>query len=237
VPTPPNFSTPYRVIREAMRSAVILGEGQEPNSEQFAECLPKFNDLVNAWQTQGLKLWLQFDLPVPLTANQALYSLRPGGNVSMVKPTRVIQGYYLDAFNSRRPIYPISRDEYTRLSTTVQTGQISSYFIDKLYDRLDVYFWLTPDADAATGIAHCIIQQQQPNVVALTDTMQIPQEWFLALQWGLADEICTGQPQAIMDRCAQRANTYRSALEAWDVEDASTTFTPDQRTTFGSQFR
>ena len=31
------------------------------------------------------------------------------------------------------------------------------------------------------------------------------QEWRIALRWGLADDIATGQPQAIMDRCAQRA--------------------------------
>ncbi len=49
----------------------------------------------------------------------------------------------------------------------------------------------------------------------------------MALRWGLADDICTGQPGEIMRRCAERAKAYREALEDWDVEDAATQFQPD----------
>ena len=59
--------------------------------------------------------------------------------------------------------------------------------------------------------------------------MNFPIEWRIALRWGLADELATGQPQSIMDRCQQRAISYRTMLEDWDVEDAPTRFTPDSR--------
>ena len=94
---------------------------------------------------------------------------------------------------------------------------------------LGVFFWLVPDSTAALGTAHLIIQAQAPNFVQLTDQSSFPQEWAIALRWGFADEICTGQPQAIMDRCEKRAATYRAMLEDWDVEDASTRFTPDSQ--------
>ena len=55
----------------------------------------------------------------------------------------------------------------------------------------------------------------------------------MALRWALADDICTGQPQAIMDRCAGRSRYYKEILEGWDVEDAPTRFTPDQRSMMG----
>ena len=51
---------------------------------------------------------------------------------------------------------------------------------------------------------------------------------------GLADELATGQPQPIMQRCEAKANQYRQALEDWDVEDASTSFAPDQRALYSS---
>lgn len=229
MPGPVSFSTPDRIIREAMRDSKLLGKGQDPTSEDYAEYMPRLNDLVNTWQTQGLKLWLQHDQSITLVAGTALYTLGPSGTVVMTKPLRVVQGYYLDSSSNRRPLLPLSRDEYTRLSNVVNQGQINSYFVDKQETTLNVYFWLTPDSEAATGTAHVIIQQQVDNVVSLNDTMNFPPEWFLALHWGLSKEICSGQPQSIIDRCEKMADQYRTALEDWDVEDASTMFAPDQR--------
>ena len=51
----------------------------------------------------------------------------------------------------------------------------------------------------------------------------------MALRWALADDISTGQPEAIMNRCKANALTYLEALENWDVEDVSTQFTVDSR--------
>jgi hypothetical protein len=65
------------------------------------------------------------------------------------------------------------------------------------------------------------------NFTAVDETMNFPNEWRIALRWGLADELATGQPQAIMDRCERRAAMFKAALEDWDVEDAPTRFQPD----------
>jgi hypothetical protein len=215
----------------AMTDAGLLQEGDDPTPEQYANNLNRLNDLINFWQTQGLKVWLQYDLPVPLTQGQGTYTLGPGGSVDMVKPTRVIDGgYYIDNNDVKRPLTMLSRDEYTRLSQVTQQGAVNSYFVDKQVTQLIVHLWLVPDAFTATnGQVHLTIQQQATQLVSLTDSLNFPQEWFLALRWGLADDICTGQPQAIMTRCMAKANMYREALEAWDVEDASTVFQPDQR--------
>lgn len=230
--TTPASNTPKGIIFDAMQDAGLLQDGQEPNSEQYAKYLRRLLDLINYEQTQGIKLWLNTDQSITLLAGTAKYSMGPLGNVVMTKPTRVVQGYYLDTNSIKRPLVVLSRDEYTRLSTVVQTGAVNSYFIDKQQATLDAYFWLTPDATAATGTAHLIIQQQVTNPTNLYDTMNFPEEWRMFLRWGLADEISTGQPQAIMDRCAGKAEIYRMALEAWDVEDASTMFTPDQRSAY-----
>jgi hypothetical protein len=235
MPGPVTFNTPLRVITYAMRNAGKLGQDSEPTPSQYAEYLNRLNDIINVEQTQGLKLWLNEDIAIAspiLTAGTALYSMGPAGNVVMTKPMRIIQGYYIDSSDNKRPIDPpLSRDEYTRLSNVVQQGAISSYFVDKQQLSLNVYLWNTPDAEAATGEVHLITQIQVPNMVSLTDALSFPQEWFMWLQWALADEISTGQPQAIMDRCQQRAAIYRMALEDWDVEDTSTRFTPDSRST------
>jgi len=230
--TTPADGTPIVIIQDAMFDAGLLRQGQSPNSEQIATNMRKLRDLINYMQTDGLKLWLNYDLSITLTAGTGTYKLGPtadGGTVNMTRPMRIIEGYYLFSNGTRQPLIPLSWDDYIRLSQVNTTGAINSYFANKQQYTLDVFFWLIPDATAATGTGHVLIQQQVTNPVSLTETMNFPIEWRMALRWGLAADICTGQPEAIITRCTQMAHFYREALENWDVEDAPTQFSPDPR--------
>lgn len=219
-----------RVIDMAHYDAGLIQQGEVANTEQQTDGLARLNDMINLWQTQGLKLWLQHDLSVPLVAGQATYNLGPSGHVVMTKPLRVLDSsYYLGSTDNKIPITQLSRDDYMRLSRITQQGAVNSYFVDKQYNQLAVSLWQVPDTAAALGTVHLLIQQQAQNFAAVTDLVQFPAEWFIALRWGLADELATGQPAAIMERCQQRANAYRNALEDWDVEDVSTRFVVDPR--------
>jgi hypothetical protein len=235
--TAPTDNTPIAIIQDAYMDAGLLPEGDTINGEQIVSGLRKLTDLVNLWQTQGLKLWLNVDTSITLVSGTGVYTLGPAGSIVMTKPLRVVDAYYADSNGIRRPILPLAWAEYVRLSQITQTGQINSYFVDKQATQLSVRFWLIPDATAATGTAHLVLQTQVTNPISVTEEMNFPIEWRIALRWGLADEICTGQPQAIMDRCQQRAQTHREMLENWDVEDAPTRFTPDSQSRYSGAFR
>jgi hypothetical protein len=226
------FNTPERIIRNAMQNAGLLAAGQDPDSYQLSQYMTRLNDLINFMQTRGLKLWLNELVTIPLVAGQALYTINPTGNIAMTKPLRVLQGSFIDQYQITRPLLTLSRDEYMRLSTPTQQGSVNSYFTDKQQLSLNVYLWLTPDSFAALGTVQLLLQTQVQNLVSLTDTMNFPMEWFIALHWILADDISTGQPQDVIDRCAQKAAGFMAALEDWDVEDASTSFAPDQRASY-----
>ncbi len=227
--TTPASYTPAAIINDAYFDAGLLQEGQVPSSEQYVTGMRKLLDIINLWQTQGLKLWLNQDRAISLTEGQGTYTLGPLGTVAMTKPLRVVDCYYMDPNGIRRPLVPMAWSDYTRLSQVNQKGQLNSYFVNKQQSVLSVFFWLLPDALAAQGQAHLVLQEQVQNFTNLTETVNFPIEWRIALRWGLADELATGQPQAIMDRCQQRAQAYRTMLEDWDVEDASTRSAPDSR--------
>lgn len=227
--TPASFNTPDRVIRFAMENAGLLQDGDDPTSEHYAKYLPRLNDLVNIWQTDGIKLWTNQIIPVTLTAGTSIYTL-PAGSVDSVitsKPLRVLEAYYSDSNSLWRPLDVMSWNTYNGLSNQTQKGAITGVFPNKQQTALTVTTWLVPDAQAATGTLQLLIQQQITNVISLTDSMNFPREWFMALHWGLADEICTGQPDSIIMRCQQRAMMYKEKLEDWDQEDASIFFQPN----------
>lgn len=223
--SPTYANTPSRLIEYAMRDAGYLQEGELPNSDQIATNFNRLTSLINLWQIKGLKLWVEQDIPITMIAGTSLYTLGPTGTVPMVKPLRIPMAYVVNSSGISRPLIPLAREDWITLSTRTQQGAINSYFIDKQQLTLNVNLWLTPDATAALDTLHLVTQTQITNPISLTENLNFPPEWFIALEWGLADDICTGQPEAIMNRCAQKAKAYREALEDWDVEDASTSFT------------
>lgn len=247
VPNPPNpvpppagsppewFNTPFRIITFAMRNAGLIGRTDEPTSEDYAEYMVRLNDIFNHLQTKGLKLWLQQDLAITPVAGQNLYSFGPTGNVVMPRPPRIIEAYYSDANNVRRPLVVLSRNEWDYLSTLLTEGDISSYFVDKQQFLTNFWMWLTPDAEAATGTVHTLAQIQVNNVISLTDNLNFPQEWFRAMHWTLGYEISVGQPMSVVQLCMKNSEKYLEELEDWDVEDAGTQLQPDPRSQYVAQ--
>lgn len=222
----------YGIILDGMKDAGKLQEGDRPNSEQLATNMRRLNDIINLWQTQGLKLFLQEEVNVPLVVGQTIYVLGPSGPaVVMPKPPRILQGYITQVQgNVRRPLVLISRDEWERLSqVTGNNGTINSFMVDKQALVTNLNLWPPPDSVEVLNTATFLMQVQATNPLFLTDNVLFPQEWRIALRWGLADDISTGQPSEIMKRCADNAKKYRDALEDWDVEDAPTMLNVDSR--------
>lgn len=231
-------NTAYGIINDAMVDAGLLQAGARADSEQLANYLRRLNDIVNLWQTYGLKLFLQQEVSLTLVAGTGLYQFGPTASpgVVMAKPSRVLQAYVLIATsNVRRPLVPLSVDEWERLGQVIgNQGAINSYMVRKDVDHLEVNLWLIPDATEALNTCVFLMQLQPIGPVLLTDTTAFPQEWRIALRWALAEDISTGQPQSIIDRCAKNAEIYRQQLEGWDVEDAPTSFAVDMRMYQGS---
>lgn len=227
-------NTVYGIIKDAMFDAGYLEEGANPNSEQIANNMRRLSDIINYYQTKGLKLFLLEEVSINLVTGQGLYTLGPGGDVNMRMPKRVLQGFVLNPQGIQRPLVALSWQEWMTLSqVTGNNSTISSYFIDKQAAVLNVHFWNPPDSTDAANTAVLLTQVAAPEVFTLTQSVAFPQEWRLALRWGLADDISTGQPEAIMSRCKTNATIYREALEDWDVEDVSMQFTVDPRNDYG----
>lgn len=232
----------YEIVFDAYSDAKLKGQGEELNSEELANGMRRLAKLINYLQTKGIKLWLQQDIAVPIVAGQNQYSMSGVINDAGLYPKRVVQAYfqYNNTAINRYPLIPLSWNEWLTLGA-ITTGPINSYFVDKQPTDLLVTFWLTPDASVvALGQPHLLVQMQALNysqVTNQTSAPSFPPEWALALEWGLAAQICSGQPQAVIDRCDKMAMFYQTELENWDVEDTSTSFQPDQRAVVVSRFK
>lgn len=232
--SPAYFNTAARLIEYAMKDAGLLAKGQQPRSSDYAENLNRLNDMINAWQLQGIKLFLLQDISVTPVAGTQTYTMAPGGTVDMTKPMRIVDAYYLVSNNVSRPMIPLAYMDWVRLSNRTTSGATNQYFVDKQATSVIIKVFPVPDAPTALGTFHFITQVQATNFVSITDTSAFPPEWAMALRWGLADEICSGQSVAIMNRCSQRATMYKGILEDWDTEDVPIRFAPNTQGHQGS---
>ena len=233
---PTDLYTPERLIKQALRDCGRLQYGSTPTTEVYDDALSRLNDIINTWQTQGLKLWLNSIVTLTLEEDEPSYTIGPAATPATLKPVRILAGWFVDANGARRPLTPASWTDYYSLSNLATSGSVNSYFVDKQQLNIVVKLWSPPDATAALGTVQLLRQEQATAWNELDEDIAFPVEWFQALRWGLADELCSGQPQLIMERCERKAVMYRELLEDWDVEDPSTRIAPDMGGMRGSRF-
>jgi hypothetical protein len=236
------FSQVISIIQFAMKNAMMLEEGQEPNSEQIADGIVRLNMLANHLQTKGLRLWTQVDYPITLVAGQSLYPLTG----TYGKPLRIPRdlGYMLytasgTSNTTKTPIITLSQQEWVLLNQSGTQGMVTQIYVDKQLSALNVNTYLIPDTyTAASYVLHVVYQQMMTPAQQITDTTMFPLEWYQGLSWLLSQQMCQGQPAAVVGRIDAMAEKYEADLDGWDVEDAQTWFQPDTRNMYwGSRFK
>ena len=242
-----------QIIALALRKLGVLELGDTPDVNSIANASMSLNLLVKQLNTEGLKLWKNSELIIPLTTTQTVYIL--GGPTSTLmydtqaptvaitdKPLKVIQGWYRNTQstpNIDTPVMLLSKQEYNVLGSKGSTGTANSIFYDVKKLNGILYVYLTPDLDMSTNKElHIDVQLPLNDVLLSTDIPDFPNEWMNTLVWNLADQLAIeyGVPMNYRQEIAQRAQQYKAQLTDWDVEAASTFFAPEFRTTGYSSY-
>jgi len=232
------YNSVDRIIRMAMFDAGLIEEGADPTSDQLGNYLQRLMDLIQVWQLEGCKLHLIQDILLPLVLNQYIYTVGVGGSINMPKPLRLEDAYFTDSKGGVRNIDVITRNEWDRLPPPQNNGTVTQIFEDRQISPLRFYLWNKPGAQDVAGSFHLVLRTiAGAGTFNTTDaiTNNFPIEWAMALRWGLAMDICTGQPDSIVARCEKMATYYKTLLENYDVEQGGITFQPDS--TQGVGFR
>ena len=245
------MSSSYTVTRDqiislALRKLGVLEIGDTPDANSIANASMSLNLLIKQLGTEGLKLWKNSELIIPLTSGKTMYTLGGASSDLMYdslaptvaitdKPLKVIQGFYRNIGTSPYidvPLQVLSKQEYNTLGSKFSTGTANSIFYDvKLRNGL-MYVYLTPDANAQSNLQmHLVAQMPINDVTSGNEIPDFPNEWMNCLVWNLADQMAIeyGVPMNYRQEIATRAKAYKDQLTDWDVETTSTFFQPDMR--------
>jgi hypothetical protein len=223
-----------RMIRMAMFDAGLLEEGTDPTPDQQGNYVQRLLDMIQVWQLEGCKLFLIRDLVVPLVLNQTSYVITP-------KPFRIEDVYWRDAAGTQhREIFRCELHDWIRLSPAQPNGTITQFYEDRQSTTVTLNVWNKPGTYDVAGQLHVVVRSVGTgNVTSVADsiTLNFPIEWAMALRWGLAADLCTGQPDSIVQRCERQAMYYKGVLENFDVEQGGITFQPDRSNYQPSRFK
>ena len=234
------MTTTYSVTRDQVITAAFRklgmvepGGSLDPNLVSDASVI--LNLMIKMWAVDGLKLWTIDELVLPLVASKTSYIIGPGGDLNTNKPLKLIQAWLRNTVVTPQidtPMQILSKQEYNILGSKASTGTANSVFLDPRVTTSILYAYLTQETYTATTYQmHLVVQRMMSDLLLGTDIPDFPTEWMQALVWGLADQLAieNSVPANHRSEIAARALAYKEQMSSFDVEYASTFFTPDAR--------
>jgi hypothetical protein len=236
------MTTTYSVTRDQIIVAALRKCGAiEPadtsatiDQDILTNTAQALNIMVKAWATVGIKLWTVVEQVVPLVANQTSYVIGPvGPGLIADKPMKLVQAWIRNTQATPdidTPLQILSQQEYNVLGSKFSTGIANSIYLNPGVTSSTVKLFLTPDIVTATNYElHIVVQIQLADMTTGATVPDFPNEWYLPLVWGLADQIAIefDMPGNHRQEIQLRAAKYLEGISDASIDAESTLFTPN----------
>lgn len=165
----------------ALKKIRIIGQGETPSAEDMADALEELNVMLKGWQLSGPNLWRQTFGSVTMVAGTASYVLSP-------RPYRIIECRYRNTSGTDLPMTEMVRQDYVDIPQKTSTGTPTQFYVDQQRASVSLYVWPVP-ASATTETVQYTYQRVFEDLDALTNDIDIPQEYEDVVGYALADRL------------------------------------------------
>lgn len=143
---------------------------------------------------------------VTVTDNQWIWTdVDPGQSVQYYRvrasggTTLALREFYIGNNSRELQMARLNRDDYTNLpNKNFTANQPFQYWFDRTIPQPTMYLWPVPSSPFVQMVVW--YSRQIMDVGALTNELEIPQRWYLAIQSMLAHQMSMELPQVQMDR-------------------------------------
>ena len=181
----------------------------EVSNDNFVTAVPLITK-VDQPVTAGEWLWADVQ---GVTAYQ-YYRLRATGLTVL----DVLELVYQDTPNEI-PMYKLNRNDYANLPDKVSTGRPTQFWYDKQRTQPQLELWPSPQFQFTFSQITGFVQRQLQDVGAMSDELEVPDRWYLAMVCNLAAELgreLKEVEEIIIPRLDLDAEKYLS--DAWTGE-------------------
>ena len=221
------------IIKGALRKIGVVAQGEVPTQAQYDEGAFSLNLLIKAWEADGMPLWALRTTPITLSGGINSYEIGLGKTVNTDKPLKVIQAWNRNIIsNVDVPMRIITKQEYSILGNKTISGNPIQIYYEPLRDSGILHVFPTPSAtDAAQQQIYITYQRPYEDFNSSTDTPDFPQEWYMAVLYGLAVILASeyGVPIDQRQVLGREAADMKAAALSFGTEEGSLYFTRDFR--------
>ena len=166
--------TAQDMIVAAMEDLGVLNAGEMPEAEEATTARVRLNWLLKSLQTRGCNLWRDTDGSVVFGAGVATVTLAP-------RVIDVIDARVLLTGGTERWLTRWESAEHRRIPNKAAQGSPCAFVLDRVRDAATLTLWPVPQASTTVNYAYARVIE---DVVGLTETVDVPQEWTEAV-WRL----------------------------------------------------
>jgi len=224
------------LIKRALLMIGAVSPSQTLSSTVLSDASQVLNLMLKAWQADGMQLWQVTEKSITPVADQETYTLGPSGSVVLPgKPVEILEAYRrLTSTENDVPLIRQSRTDYWALNNKSASGvPVNFYFeIKQAVGANDFTVWPAPDTTfAANNTIEILYQKPFDDLDSGTDNLAFPQEWELAVTYGLAVILAPEYGLALANRkmLREEAKEEKQRVLDWDQEHTSVYFQPEPR--------
>lgn len=228
------MTTSFSVTRDQVIGASlgllgVLQEGQPPSSQQLIDCALAMNVLLKTWADQGKKGWLYRNISFPWVIDREFWTIGPGGQVTPNRPQTVVDAWWENpTTGERQSMFMLERERFFKLSPKTQSSTApTNWYYDAQITNGNWYAWPRPSIDTNSFYLSC--QMPIEDILTGAAAVNVPQTWYRALIWNLADEVGLNyRPHPdVLDRIERKAPIFLAACSNLEEEQGSVYFQPN----------
>jgi len=223
------------LIKASFRLIGVYDSGESIANHEMVDAGETLNTILKDWMKDGLHLWLRSEIVLTLISGQSKYTIGPGGDNTSNRPLRLNEAFIQDT-TTDTPLDILTKQEYVELGDKSTTGTPNSVYFEPTLTTSTVYLYVAPDSNAAANkTVHLWVERQISDVTSGIDDIEIPQEWYRALKWNLADDLApeygiVDAKPILANKVSAKAKTLRMEVRDWDRENTPVYFTPSNET-------
>jgi hypothetical protein len=223
--TSDHIQTGTNIITEAFELLGVLQAGGTIHDDDKTSALRTLNNLLKAWAADT-QIFAQSEYELTLVADDGQYTLDTG-NVGYI-PNKVLNATIIHNTNSQEiPLTEITQQEWYALTDKTTKGTVTQWYQKPGPVGVGIELYLWPRPANTDWNAKLWLQFNARDVDLIGDDVWIPQEWFLALSYGLAYYISPKWGIGVQERAQIKATMDELKLDAESYNtDGSVYFQP-----------
>ena len=216
------------LINAVMRKLGVLAKGQTPDTEDITNAAQAINLQIAGLRAIGMPLWARKTFTFNPVLNTQSYTIGTGSTLNTPYPVKMLEAYRIDATNtSIIPIDIKASVDFNQLPLTPGGPPLVLNYTPGI-NIGTLKLWPVPDSSSVTSTVQIVYQRPFEYFINATDTMDLPEEWYLPLVYGTAVSVAPewGIPLADRNMLKQEYSMYLEMAQENAQEDGSFFISP-----------